>query len=270
MIGQKTLLAKLDKIKDNFPKFSILVGPKNSGKKTICKEISKNLGTKLLLTGIKIEDVRQAIDTARTQVEPLLFVVSDADTMSINAKNSLLKITEEPPKNCYFIMTLQDINNTLTTLQSRGTIFTLDNYTVDELLQYRQYKGYSNIFDEVLKLVCLNTGQVDELYSYDVADFYKFIKIVVDNIQVPKSGNAFKISQRLKIKETDNGFDVLMFLKAVEELFLKKGIDTKNKCYLQASIITAQYIRKLRSISISKQGIIDMWIIDVRAALRDL
>ena len=39
MIGQTQLLEKIDKILDSYPKFSIIVGAKGSGKKTIVKHI---------------------------------------------------------------------------------------------------------------------------------------------------------------------------------------------------------------------------------------
>ncbi len=270
MIGQTKLLNTLDKYKDNFPRFSIIVGPKGSGKKTICKNLSKVLNLKPMYVGTKIEDIRNAIDLAYSQYEPLLFIISDADNMSVAAKNSLLKVTEEPPKNSYFIMTLLSIENTLPTIKSRGVVFTLDPYTKEELIQYRKFRGYSELFDEVISLICSSTGQVDELFSYKVDDFYGFCNNVVKNIHIPKSGNAFKITQKIKIKDTDDGYDIELFLSAVKELFYWEARKTKKTQYLQACLITSEAIRKLKSVAVNRLGILDMWIIDVRAVLREL
>lgn len=273
MIGQKALLSAIDKILDRFPRFSIIVGAKGSGKKTLCKEIVKRLKLSPLYFGTKIEDIRKAIDLAYTQVEPIAFIIPDADKMSLAAKNSLLKITEEPPRNCYFILTLENLDNTLATIQSRGTVFKLAPYTNEEILQYRQYKGYSSDFDNIVSMVCNNTGEVDELFSYNVQEFYQFADCIVNNIHIPKSGNAFKITKRLKTKESDNDnslYDANLLFKAVQKLFLKKGKETKNKGYLLASIETGRWLQQLQIPSVSKQGIADMWIIGVRSNLREL
>lgn len=271
IIGQTELLDNIDKISSRFPRFTIIVGPKGSGKKTLCKEIVKKLNLEPLYFGIKIEDIRKAIELAYTQVNPIAFIIPDADKMSLAAKNSLLKITEEPPKNCYFIMTLDNLDNTLATIQSRGTVMRLQPYTETEILKYRQYKGYSSSFDNVVCMVCNNTGEVDELFSYDVNEFYNFADCIVNNIQIPKSGNAFKISKKVRLKDTDtNVYEPTLLLKAVQKLFLKKAKDTKTKQYLHASIVTGKWLQQLQLSAVNKQGIIDMWIIDTRKTLRDL
>lgn len=270
MIGQIKLQDTINNYKSDFPRFSIVVGPKGSGKRTICKEISKRYKLKQVQVGTKIDDIRNAIDLAYSQYDPILFVIADADNMSVAAKNSLLKITEEPPKSSYFVMTLQSIENTLPTIKSRGTVFTLNPYSKEELIEYRKYRKYSDLFDEVIKLICTNTGQVDELFGYKVDEFYGFCNTVVKNIQIPKSGNAFKITQKIKIKDTDEGYDIELFLNACKELFFQEALKSKKKEYLEASLATAEAMRKLKNVAVSRLGILDMWIISVRALLREI
>ena len=269
MIGQVNLLNDIDRIINRFPRFSIITGPKGSGKKTLCKVITNKLGITPLYFGIKIEDIRNAIEMAYTQVQPIAFVIPDADRMSIGAKNSLLKITEEPPKNCYFIMTLESLDNTLDTIKSRGTIFKLDPYNEQELLEYRAYRGYSSNFDNIITMVCNNTGEVDELYSYNVDEFFSFANCVTDNIHIPNNGNTFKITKKIKTKQDDNTcYEASLLLKAIQKLYLKKAKETKDKKYLNASICTSKWGQQLNLPSVNKIGIMDMWIMDVRRILR--
>lgn len=270
MIGQVKLLTNIEKILGKFPRFSIITGPKGSGKRTLCKEIVRKLKLSYVPVGNKIDDIRSAIDTAYTQFDPMGFVISNADSMSIAAKNSLLKITEEPPRNSYFFMTLENIDSTLPTIRSRGTTFVLDPYTKEELINYRKYKGYSEGFDDTIKSFCQTTGDVDELFGYNVKEFTEFVNNVVNNIQVPKSGNAFKIVGKLKIKDTDKGFDVPIFLKACQQSFLDKGKQLNNKSYVAASIATLETLRQLNYKTVSRLGLVDMWIINVRSKLQDV
>lgn len=264
------LTQRINKALERFPRFSIIVGPSGSGKRTLSGEIACKLNLTPVYFGVKIDDVRKAIDMAYTQTEPIIIIIPDADKMSLPAKNSLLKITEEPPRNCYFIITLQSKENTLPTILSRGTVFELDPYTQQDLINYRKFRGYTNIYDDVVSAICANTGEVDELFKYNVKELYTFAEQIVNYINVPKSGNTFKITKKMKLKDLDEGFSTSLLLKAIQKLFLEKGLSTKTKAYLNASIITGKTLQKLNLPTVSKLGIIDMWIIDVRKALRDV
>ena len=268
MIGQTRLKDIIERTIDRFPKFTIFVGPKGSGRKTLVKEIFKRLNIPIIEFGTSVDDVRQTINIAYEQVKPICYMCPQADNMSLSAKNGLLKVTEEPPQNAYFVLILEDLCNTLETIQSRGTPFILDPYSKEELISYRKYKQYKPDYDKIIQEVCDNTGEVDELFSCDINAFYKFAETIVNSIHIPTSGNIFKISKQIKSKDTENGYDGLLLFKAVRNLFLKKGIETKDKKYLCASIITSECLRDLRLTNVNKVGTVDMWIMNVRSVLR--
>lgn len=268
MIGQKELLSKIDIILNSYPKFSIIVGPKGSGKRTIAKYICKKLCLPIVNFGTGIEEVRNIIDLSYEQTKPICYLCADADSMSIGAKNALLKITEEPPNNAYFILTLQSMTNTLETIQSRGTVFNLDFYTSQELIDYRKQKKYKPDFDNIIQDICSNTGEVDELFKSDVSKFYQFAQSVAFQIHLPTTGNIFKIPKSLKTKETEDGYDPVLFFKTVRNLYIKKAIETKQPKYLWASQMTSNCLRDLAIANVSKTGTIDKWIMDVRVVLR--
>lgn len=270
MIGQTTLLNKIDRLITNYPKFSIIVGPRGSGKKMIVKYICDKLNIATVPFGTGIDEVRSIIDLSYQQTEPICYVCTDADTMSIGAKNALLKITEEPPNKAYFILTLQSMSNTLETIQSRGTVLTLDNYSLQELLHYRQSKSYTPTFDNILEDICTNTGDVDALFSTDVAKFYQFAQTVAYQIHIPNSGNIFKISKSVKAKATDTGYDVKLLFKTVRNLYIKKFLETKHKQYLDASNVTSKCLLDLNLANVSVVGTVDNWIMEVRKVLRGI
>ena len=134
----------------------------------------------------------------------------------------------------------------------------------------RKYKQYSETFDDVLRIVCSNTGEVDELFSCDIAAFYKFAHTIANSIHIPKSGNIFKISKQIKSKQDDNGFDGILLFKAVRNLFLEKAKETKKPQYLYASTVTSECLRDLQLGTVNKIGTVDMWIMNVRTVLRGI
>lgn len=269
MIGQTNLLIKIDTMLHNYPKFSIIVGPKGSGKRTIVKYICNKLQLPIVPFGTGIEEVRNIIGMSYEQVNPICYLCADADSMSIGAKNALLKITEEPPNNAYFILTLESMSNTLQTIESRGTVLTLDPYTNEELIEYRKLRKYKPDNDNVINDFCSNTGEVDELFRYDVSKFYKFAETVAFQIAIPTTGNIFKVPKMLKTKESDKDcFDPVLLFKAVRNLYIKKASETKNIRYLYASYITTECLRDLSLSTVNKIGTVDKWIMDVRTVLR--
>lgn len=268
LVGQKILFSKIDKLLDSYPRFSVIVGPKNSGKRTIAKYICSKLGLQIIPFGLGIDEVRTTIASSYEQTKPICYLCADADGMSLGAKNSLLKITEEPPNNAYFIITLQSMSNTLETIQSRGTVLTLDPYSEQELIEYRASKNYNSKYDNIIKEICSSTGEVDELFTFDVDKFYKYAETVAFQIQVPTSGNIFKIPKQLKTSTTGDGFDPVLFFKTVRNLYVKKAVETKDKRYLLASNVTTDCLQDLALPTVNKLSTIDNWIFDVRKVLR--
>lgn len=267
MIGQERLLTRIDKmIEAGFPRFTIICGNKQSGRKTIARYIAKALGAYLINSSIKVDDVREIIDLAYKQTEPIVYLLADVDKMSPAAKNALLKITEEPPRKAYFIMTLQDINNTLATLKSRGTVLNIDPYTPTDLLKYAEDKEYKLTKEEqeIISNICTVPGEVDTLVRYDILTFYDFAKTVVDNIGIVNGANAFKIGLKLSYKENDGGWDIALFLRTIMYMCRKK-MDTKPiQQYRDSIAITSKYLSQINITGINKSSTIDMWILEMR------
>lgn len=266
MIGQKTLLGKIDRlIAYSLPRFIILCGPKHSGKHLIAKHIAKKLNATLVDSGIKVDEIRETISLAYKQSEPTVYLLADADKMSPAAKNAILKVTEEPPRKAYFIMTLVDLNNTLATLRSRGAVLAMDIYNPSELRDYAESKGYKVTLDEsvILMNICSTPGEVDTLSTYNITEFYNFVETVADNIGKVNGANAFKIGSRLSYKEEDEGYDVTLFLRALQHVYLSKTNDSILRRMLSIREI-GKYLAEMNTTGINKSATMDMLILELR------
>jgi len=267
MIGQERLLTKIDRmIEIGFPRFSIICGEAGSGKKTIAKIIAKKLEAHLIISEIKVDNIREIIDLAYKQSEPTLYLIPDTDKMSNAAKNALLKVTEEPPRKAYFIMTLNDINNTLETLKSRGTVLNIDLYTPNEILDYAKAKQYELTKEEqdIVSNLCTVPGEVDLLMRYNILEFYDFVEKVIDNIGTVNGANAFKIGLKLNYKDNDGGWDISLFLRAIMFVCRDRMIEEPLPQYKESIRITSKYLSQLNITGINKSSTIDMWILEMR------
>lgn len=267
MIGQERLIGMFTVMIANgeFPRFCILTGVKGCGKKTISKWVVDKLEmVSYTLPDIKIDTIRQMIDTSYKATDPIVYLIQDADGMSVQAKNSLLKITEEPPNKAYFIMTLESLEMTLDTIRSRATIFQLDNYSIDEISQYAQraYKATSQELD-IIKAICDVPGDVDALYESKPVEFYNYVEKVVDNIEEVEGANAFKIADKLALKQDSEGYDVKLFLRTFMAICVNRMKEEPLR-YATGTSITSKYINQLGIKGVSKQMLIDSWILEIR------
>ena len=267
MIGQKELLSRIDNLiaENKLPKFTILVGPRGCGKKTIIAHIHKQFGQGVIMNmGISVSDVRQAVEQTQTVGGTTMFCTfADADNMSLAAKNALLKIVEEPPKNVYFIMTLESLSNTLETIKSRGTVFTIPPYTPTEIGEYASQYRLNEAEMHVVADICETPGEVDMLRDSGIIAFDEYVKSVVDHITDVSGANCFNIAKKIKFKDTDEGFDLRLFLKAFMTECGYRMSENITK-YANAIKITTSRLQELNVTGIAKQNVFDMWILDIR------
>lgn len=272
MIGQTKLYGELVKLatSDKFPRFAIIVGQKGSGKKTLIREFMNDWNNTrkspmnlVILEDVKVDTIRQMITEAYKVPYHTMYVIPDADNMSPAAKNALLKVTEESPNNAYFIMTVQDENNVLATIKSRGTIFHMNYYTPEEIVQYAKCDNTSEL--DIISDVCEVPGDVDLIKKYDAEKFYGYVKSVVDNIAECSGSNAFKISDKVAIKDEEDKYELRLFWRTFEKICLDL-MRTDPLKYAKGIRITSTYLQELNITGISKIAAIDAWILDIREA----
>ena len=263
MVGQDRLLQDIRGMiqTETFPRFCIITGERGSGKKTLAKNISKMFGNCIFsVAGIGIDDVRSVILQAyRLSGTQTLYLLPDADNMSVQAKNALLKVTEEPPNNAFFLMTLQDANNTLDTIRSRAVVFSMQPYTQTDILQYvdTTHPELAQVRD-IVGEICETPGEVDELSVLDVDQFYQFVQKVVQNIAEVSTANALKISTQLCMKDGDTGYDLAMFWKA----FLRICVDVGELYWVKNTSKKLSQLKKVRGIN--RQMLFDSWVLELR------
>lgn len=270
MLGQKNLISSLEELIQTrtFPHFVIVTGQKGSGKKTLAKHIAKKVSDNvIMLDNLSVDSIRSMIEQCH-KIKDLCYIIPDADTMSAAAKNAMLKVTEEPPNNSTFIMTLEDVQNTFDTIRSRASVFKMSPYAKDELLEYMKTYKLSEKQTDLLLSACDTPGDVDTVIANDVLNFFDYVTLVADNIAEVSGANAFKIPSKVALKDTDEGYDLKMFWKLYIHYcmeFVASNTDTlENLIRLRWIGITCQYIQDLSIRGINRQMLMDNWILDIR------
>ena len=259
MIGQKNNINTLIQWRCNksVPRFIIIYGDEGSGRLTFAKAIIKMISAKGMIMGNSIAEVRETIENAYTITEPTCYIFRNADDMSTNAKNALLKVVEEPPNNAYFIMTVQNIDNMLGTIKSRGTVIKMEPYTREELL--------SATNDEVLLNYCSNIGQTME----DVENIKNAEYLVGEIFQAfrNKSGTQLlKACTNLRGKQTETDkCDCTLFMRV-----FRKNILSLDESLLQSISIyhISRCMQEISKNTINKKASIECMLIRMLETLK--
>lgn len=274
MIGQKEVLKQIDNlIEKGFPRFIVITGQRGQGKTELAKYISKKLEYQLVEFGIKIDEIREMIQMAYKQTEPIIYLIQNADKMSIGAKNSLLKVIEEPPNNAFFIMELQQIENTLETIKSRCQQIKMQEYTYEEKMEMLNKLKPDATLEETQVLNKLdNYYQMQKVLEYNPIEFINYVDKVYNNIYKVQSANSFKIAEKIDLKDIGEGYDLelfwIMYMNiGIGELFnyaIDNSWDETSDIIDKCISITSKYKNKLKITGINKQSLFDLWVLDIR------
>lgn len=271
MIGQAELINKIGGQigRGKFPRFSIFIGEKGSGKKTLAKELMfLGLGvSEIYFCDIKVDNIREVIESAYKLDEPILYVIPDCDNMSNIAANSLLKVTEEPPKNAYFVLTCESIDNLLPTIKSRGVTYMLAPYTYEDKCDYIDTHPNRPSEEDVEFIldVASTIGDIQSCLSQNIREFRDYVNLVIDNIAEVSDSNAFKIGDKIAFKDEKGKYDLRLFWKAFSTIcvdLMTKSDDSLK--YARAIAITGDYSQQLYIKGINKSMLFDQWIVAIR------
>ena len=78
-----------------------------------------------------------------------VILINNAESLTINAANALLKILEEPPDNSYLILTAQNISSLLPTIISRCLMFKAPAPSTDDARSFLKAEGYENLSSQL-------------------------------------------------------------------------------------------------------------------------
>lgn len=264
MIGQKMLLERIEAQVDrnNFPRFVIFKGDRGSEKAEVAEFTAKQLeAVPVKLPDAKVDTIRTMISDAYKVTSPVAYIIPDGDNLSPSARGALLKVTEEPPNNAYFMLLVEDEMSVIPTIRSRAQTFYLQFYLRDEIEYYFYEKYHTNHGEDEAKIVreiCETPGEVDMLVAMGIKDFWDYVNLVAENIYDVSLANALKIPEKVATKTDADGYDMILFLRTFEYIVLRNGYNA------QSVKETSKILIEARNKSVNKAMLLDKWVLNVR------
>lgn len=168
-----------------------------------------------------------------SDLEFKFYIFDEADLMTPQAQNSLLKIIEEPPKDVYIFLLCENPSSMLQTVRSRVQSFPMERFSRDFVYNYLKKnteKGRSSdseILDFASRMSSGSIGKaIGLLTDSDGYDIYKQTANIVDIQSKKRTGSVYfdflqKVSTLFRNRET--AFIVLDYLSmAYRDIMISK------------------------------------------------
>lgn len=235
----------------------IFIGPQGIGKKMIAEEFAKkilcldnkseNCKCKSCIefntsnnpdfsciypegNNIKVEQIRNL--QKKIQEKPIIsdkkvYIIDDADTMTKEAQNCLLKTLEEPPVYATIILIGSNENGFLTTIKSRCIILNFKPISNKEMKEYFKNNLHIEENEEMLEVFEGSIGKAIKLK--DKKNDYEKITKLIENLNKQDILSLYRLAEPL-YKSKDEIFEILDYINI---LLLKRA----KKIYYYAKCI---------------------------------
>lgn len=174
---------------------------------------------------IKIEQIREM--QIKVVEKPInsgkkIYIINDADLMTKEAQNCLLKTLEEPPEYIVIILIVNNENKMLTTIRSRCMKIHFDKIKDDEVKRFLKEKcNIDNVNNSLLKMCDGSIGKC--LSISNKLEDYGELERIFSNLN--KSLTSVINSAELLYKNKDNINDYLDYINVILYIKSKENIN---------------------------------------------
>ena len=266
LVGQSKLLKGFTQSLQTgtMPQFIILEGVNGSGRTTMAEWIAEQLGAFVYtLEELKVDAIRDVIADAQNLSMKTVYIIQNGQDMTAQAENALLKLAEEPPKNCYIIMTVDNRASVLPTIQSRGKVYKMQPYSTDELMEFTK--------DIRLIKICEVPGKILNFVDSDMEALFKFADKVLEKLGDVSVMNLLAIPNYLNVDgKNQDRYDLEMFFDVlVYRINARiKSEKSERKLLLELLYPISNAKSMLRIKSSNKQAVVDTMLIKMRRAVK--
>ncbi len=167
---------------------------------------------------VKINSIRQLkkyLSVDKSEIPYSAVIIEDAEKMSDEAQNSLLKSLEEPPEGIIFFLLVSDENSILDTIKSRAWYINFPNLTENDVAEILlKYSDASP--DDVKKIAPFAEGSVTK--GFKILEYgAEIIDFVLDFIRQSIAGNIYSATKAFDtlMDLTSNDFELVAQLVAM-------------------------------------------------------
>ena len=175
---------------------------------------------------IKIEQIREMqrkIAEKPIISENKVYIIDDADKMTTEAQNCLLKTLEEPPEYITIILICSNENNLLSTIKSRCTRIYFEPIEIEKVKKYIMDQHiFENVNEEVLELSQGSIGKALKLLEHQ--SLYEHLEKILEHLSDRDLIDILSMSEEI-YKSKEEISSILEYMNVFALKLSKKNIN---------------------------------------------
>lgn len=225
-IGQASNLDIINSWKE-LPQFLIIQGDAHTGKNYFVLYLCKKFGLKYNLVGNSVKNVRALVKDMSPNSNTV-YHFDNFDKATLQAKNALLKITEEPMPGNYIIITG---GPQIKTLESRARRIIMAPYTLDEITEFMGESFGTSDYKNKLYYAGINTpAKVNFYKDYDKLEtLLYFTYDIFDKITYISPATYIPLIKRFEDRYDKDTIDACMLFLDMLISIIEYNIKTKHR-----------------------------------------
>lgn len=210
--------------------------------------------------------IREAAYVTPQELSVRVFIIADAQLMTVEAQNALLKILEEPPGGVYFFLLCSNASALLATVRSRAPVLRMQTFSDEQLSEYmishdenarKLFERDKETFDSLIRVSEGTIGGAMKRFGSNAPDSRKLRNKTDELINILADGKKadiilFFLTAGFSRDELDE-LMLLLSLAVRDMLTVKYGIEVSpvyflntesdGRDYLNAADCSSQFAR---------------------------
>ena len=211
---------------------------------TISKEDKTSLGVEA------VRKLKSTLLAVPNNLEVKVYIIEDADTMTVQAQNALLLTLEEPPKNVYFLILCENSRLLLETIRSRAavlrTLSLSDSDIADYLLGEKTAKPEKSVSDAARALKKSNPAEFDSLLLSSNGSIGRAIELLSPKERAPIS--ELRATATSFISSLLSGSGILHPLSLLPEFSAKRPNLLQQLSYIKLALRDLILLKKCETV----------------------
>ena len=243
IIGLTKIKEEIEKT-NNLPNSFCLVGGRGSGKHILANYI-KDKFFKIEYLDITSTLEEEFIENIYRYPQKRLYIIN-IDEIVEKKQNILLKFLEEPFENIYICLLVRNSLTLLPTIKNRVTLYYLDTYTKEELLEIAKENDI-DINPKYLINILKTPGDVLRIKTnnIDLDKIESLVEKMLTKMNIASFPNTLSIVDKINFNDEYDKIDVVIFLEILYYRSVTRYLTDKEDKSLEIVNIISSTIRKI-------------------------
>lgn len=200
------------------------------------------------------------------RTEPAVFMI-DGNDLSEKNNNTILKLLEEPPKNAFIFILINNEAGVLPTILNRCFIWKIKPYKSIDLIEFITDK-FNDETKNLILTIAKTPGQIINLCELNPNKLVDYANYILDKITIASFSNVLNISDKVYFDEFEaDKFSCIMLCNLLLYIIKQRLMQNYDSKYVDAHNLTSKLVTNLYINNYNKKHLFENYLFTLKRLL---